>query len=337
MEEDGETHALEGAEAGGSALHAVDDGVDGLGGSVGDGVGVVVEHLVAMALEHRRDLEDGAELHAFGSADEVCEPCLRAFDRAHLPEQTEVLFPEPRLAGLEIYLSKRAEVFVPVLGDVLRPAPRSVKTSAMERLFVLLVAALAFGCSDAERQGGEAWHHARDFVKVEPGTLISRTCGKDGEKDDSFKVQYVNCVFVDNLINAEGDMVSTASIRMPYNGGFSLTYAGTTPGIKAATTWGPGMTAMRTHGIYCRGDSHASTPHCLVELVHLERSEVTWSEASRIDENSSLTLCMSCPEWLVGDHGDHTSEMRQTPTHLEFHATGCDVTRYPETREAPQE
>src|SRR5690606_13458395 len=218
-----------------------------------------------------------------------------------------------------------------------RPAPRSVKTSAMERLFVLLVAALAFGCSDAERQGGEAWHHARDFVKVEPGTLISRTCGKDGEKDDSFKVQYVNCVFIDNLINAEGDMVSTASIRMPYNGGFSLTYAGTTPGIKAATTWGPGMTAMRTHGIYCRGDSHASTPHCLVELVHLERSEVTWSEASRIDENSSLTLRMSCPEWLVGDHGDHTSETRQTPTHLEFHATGCDVIRYPETREAPQE
>jgi len=330
VEEDGETHALEGAEAGGSALHAVDDGVDGLGGSVGDGVGVVVEHLVAMALEHRRDLEDGAELHAFGSADEVCEPCLRAFDRAHLPEQTEVLFPEPRLAGLEIYLSKRAEVFVPVLGDVLRPAPRSVKTSAMERLFVLLVAALAFGCSDAERQGGEAWHHARDFVKVEPGTLISRTCGKDGEKDDSFKVQDVDCVFTDNVMRDDGSVVNIVRIQLRNSGGLVASYAGEELGIQTASVDGRGMPSVRAHGSYCRGDSHASSPHCLVELVHLERSEVTWTEVSRYDEASSLTMRVSCPEELVGDHGDHTSEMRQTPTHLEFHATRCAVLRHPD-------
>src|SRR5690606_18089769 len=65
-------------------------------------------------------------------------------DRAHLPEQTEVLFPEPRLAGLEIYLSKRAEVFVPVLGDVLAAAEpeearlreRSVAGPRQPRMFV---------------------------------------------------------------------------------------------------------------------------------------------------------------------------------------------------------
>ena len=211
-----------------------------------------------------------------------------------------------------------------------RPAPRSVKTSAMERLFVLLVTALAFGCSDAERQGGEAWHHARDFVKAEPGTLISRTCGKDGEKDDSFKVQDVDCVFTDNVMRDDGSVVNIVRIQLKNSGGLVASYAGEELGIQTASVDGRGMPSVRSHGSYCRGDSHASSPHCLVELVHLERSEVTWTEVSRYDEASSLTMRVSCPEWLVGDHGDHTSEMRQTPTHLEFHATRCAVLRHPD-------
>src|SRR5690606_22727313 len=115
-------HALEGAEAGGSTLDAVDDRVDALGGGVGDGVRVVVEDLVSMAPEHLGDLDDGTELHALGAADEVGEPPLRSFVGAHLPEQAKVLFPEPRLARLQVELPQLAEVLFSMFGDVLSAA-----------------------------------------------------------------------------------------------------------------------------------------------------------------------------------------------------------------------
>lgn len=207
--------------------------------------------------------------------------------------------------------------------------------SARSRVLWLLgfCASLAFGCDDAAQMGGEAWHHARDFVKVEPGTMIYRTCGVNNEKDESFEVVDTRCILADNVIGSDGSVTNAVTIQSFSNGGISATYIGEELGIQTGSDYGRGMTAAHMHTPNCGGDSFASTPHCSVELVHLERSEEPWSGPAGYDEASSVTLRVSCPEELVGHFGDHTSPMRQTPTHLEFHATRCAVIHYPHPRE----
>ena len=96
------------------------------------------------------------------------------------------------------------------------------------------------------------------------------------------------------------------------------------------------MPAVDMHSSICGGDSYASIPHCQVELVHLERSDEVWSGPAGYDDASSLTLRVSCPEELIGDFGDFTAPMWQTPTHLEFHAERCAVIHYPDPREKEQ-
>ena len=206
-------------------------------------------------------------------------------------------------------------------------------------IFFGIFALLMLGCDDPAQAGGEAWHHARDFVKVEPGTRIHRSCGRDNEKDDSFEVGNTRCKFTDNIVRSDGQVVNAVIIQLiESQGGFSSVYIGEEPGIQSASVYGRGYTAVRMPSAACRGDSFASTPPCSVELVHLERSDEARKVGSHYDENSSVTLRVSCPEELMGHFGDHMEAMRQTPTHFEFHATRCAVIHYPYPRnESPGE
>lgn len=164
--------------------------------------------------------------------------------------------------------------------------------------------------------------------------MIYRTCKWAGnEIDDSFEVKDIRCKLTDNVIRSDGRVVNSISIQLVGNAGFNATYIGEELGIQTGSDYGRGMTAAHMHTPNCGGDSFASTPHCSVEPVHLERSEEPWSGPAGYDEASSVTLRVSCPEELVGHFGDHTSPMRQTPTHLEFHATRCAVIHYPHPRE----
>jgi len=198
---------------------------------------------------------------------------------------------------------------------------------------------LSAACDDPAQAGGEAWHHARDFVKVEPGTMIHRSCGRDNEKDDSFEVARTRCKLTDNVVQSDGAVVNAIAIQIfGGEGAFNATYIGEERGIQSASEFGRVVPSVRMHSAACGGDSFASTPPCSVELVHLERSDEARKVGSHYDENSSVTLRVSCPEELMGHFGDHMEAMRQTPTHFEFHATRCAVIHYPYPRnESPGE
>ena len=197
---------------------------------------------------------------------------------------------------------------------------------------MLLVSALCFsgGCggttadsnsggsggvdTDGSAGGGSA---PDGFVLAKEGLTIHSSC--EFKEDASFVIDTATCNVNDRTNQT---WIQVAGGR----GSIAVTFGGQVPGKQMALSQGDGGAQVALDGD-CAADSYASVEKCEVELVELKRGEVTWLDASKLDEASSVVMRMTCPEVMVGDLGDDSVETRLGSRRLEFRVSGCWVVR----------